>query len=537
MRWIPNLVRKHGYIRLTKNFLEDDMSFYLRLRGSCVLLCGLWLIVTVLLSVFASAQQDQTPKYEIFTGYQWLNPGGKAPTALGTYDNPVQAPLPSLPKGLGLSLTYNFMNHLGLEGEFGRNWTGAGDETTGSVGPHLEFRQEKLNFYLHSMLSWNLLSPPGFSQRNGIGSIVGGGIDVQATPLLGIRLIGADWVFARHNFADAVAPEFPDLRRVSLNGARLSAGLVWNLGYPSTATPAASCSLQPSQVMVGEPITANASASNFNPKHTLNYTWSSTGGKITGKDNTASIDTNGVAGGDYTVTVRIADPKMKKGGEASCTANFTVKEPPKNPPTMSCSADPMNLPAGRPANISCNCTSPDNQPVTVSGWTATGGSVSGSGSTATLNTTGASPGPITVSASCSDPRGLSTQASTRVTVENPPPPPQPSALEIRLALHSIYFVTAQPTVANPKGGLLASQQQTLIVLASDFVKYLQIKPDAHLILTGHADKRGSIPYNQALSERRVARTKEFLIAHGVPEANIETQALVDQHNLTADEVK
>ena len=54
---------------------------------------------------------------------------------------------------------------------------------------------------------------------------------------------------------------------------------------------------------------------------------------------------------------------------------------------------------------------------------------------------------------------------------------------------------------------------------------------------GHADPRGSVPYNQALSERRVARVKNFLTEHGVPEGSIETKALGDQHNLTAAEVK
>jgi outer membrane protein OmpA-like peptidoglycan-associated protein len=126
-------------------------------------------------------------------------------------------------------------------------------------------------------------------------------------------------------------------------------------------------------------------------------------------------------------------------------------------------------------------------------------------------------------------------------VEAPPPPPQPSPevrrLEARLALHSIYFVTAQPTVKNPNGGLLKSQQATLTSLASDFQQYLQAKPDAHLILEGHADPRGSAEYNQALSERRVGSTKAFLVSHGVPEDHIEEKAFGAGHNLSADEVK
>jgi outer membrane protein OmpA-like peptidoglycan-associated protein len=110
-------------------------------------------------------------------------------------------------------------------------------------------------------------------------------------------------------------------------------------------------------------------------------------------------------------------------------------------------------------------------------------------------------------------------------------------LEARLALHSVYFPTAQPTPTKPNSGLLPSQQQTLTSLAGDFQKYLEAKPDAHLILEGHADPRGSAEYNQALSERRVNITKNFLVSHGVPEDHIEVKALGDQHNLSAEEVK
>jgi len=123
-------------------------------------------------------------------------------------------------------------------------------------------------------------------------------------------------------------------------------------------------------------------------------------------------------------------------------------------------------------------------------------------------------------------------------VENPPAPsPEFIKLEARLSLHSIYFATDQPRVESPDGGLLPSQQQTLISLADDFKKYLETKPDAHLTLEGHADPRGTPEYNQALSERRVDRTKGFLIERGVPEANLETKAFGEQKNLTEDQVK
>jgi len=45
-----------------------------------------FLISTVAISV--EAQDDTTPKADIFVGYQWLNPGGSIPVAGTT--NPVQ---------------------------------------------------------------------------------------------------------------------------------------------------------------------------------------------------------------------------------------------------------------------------------------------------------------------------------------------------------------------------------------------------------------------------------------------------------------
>jgi hypothetical protein len=110
-------------------------------------------------------------------------------------------------------------------------------------------------------------------------------------------------------------------------------------------------------------------------------------------------------------------------------------------------------------------------------------------------------------------------------------------LETRLSLHSIYFQTGRPTLSDPTGGVLASQEQILTTLARDFKEYLGARPDAHLTLEGHADPRGSAQYNQILTERRVDRTKSFLIGQGVPAANIEVEAFGDEQNLSDDAVR
>jgi len=499
------------------------------------------ILALVLISSNAFAQSDSTPKWDLFVGYQYLHPGATVPAAFGDPNNPTAYKVPDMAAGFGSALTYNFDPHWGGEFDFGHNWGSSNYETTVSIGPRFIWRTDTANYFLHTLVSFNRLAVNGLNGNNGVGTILGGGMDLPITKSIAFRLFEADYVWAHHNFADYASPDFPSLRRPSLEGVRLRTGLVFSWGGAPPLVPTASCSVQPTEVMVGEPITATVTAGNFNPKHSVTYAWSGNGGQVTGKDTTASIDTNNAAPGSYTVTAHVTDPKANKNNEASCSASYTVKPlPPKNPPTVSLSASPASVVTGGSVNVMASCTSPDSVPVSVANWTSTAGTVSGSGTSATLNTAGVPAGTVTVTATCTDSRGLTGQATTQVGIENPPPPPvnpEVVRLEARLALHSIYFVVDQPRPTDLKGGLLASQQKTLIALAADFKKYLEAKPDAHLILGGHADVRGSVEYNQALSERRVNRVKSFLVEQGVPEANIETKGFGKGDNLTDAKVK
>jgi len=108
--------------------------------------------------------------------------------------------------------------------------------------------------------------------------------------------------------------------------------------------------------------------------------------------------------------------------------------------------------------------------------------------------------------------------------------------EIKLS-RSVYFPTDRPRSLKSEGALLDSEKETLKSVATAFIQYVAVQPDARLILSGHADKRGPEAYNQPLSERRAALAKQFLVEQGVAEANIETQAFGKEQNLSADQVK
>ena len=279
-----------------------------------------------------------------------------------------------------------------------------------------------------------------------------------------------------------------------------------------TAAPAASCSVQPSEVMVGEPVTATATRNQFNPKHTLTYTWMSNGGKVTSKDSTATIDTNGVAGGSYTVTAHIADPKMKKNGEASCTANFTVKEPPKNPPTLVLLGEPDQRSGGNAVDHHLH--------LHQSGQCSGHGQWMDGQRRQHLGQRqhrdpglrpGASPGPITVSATCTDSRGLNAQAAnTQVTVEVPPPPP-PQASK----LSSCDF----PNEKKPW-----RVDNTCKAVLDDVAQRLQHDPDSKLVIVGNSDPSEK---RKNLAGERAVDSKSYLSGgeakQGIDASRIETR--------------
>jgi hypothetical protein len=110
-------------------------------------------------------------------------------------------------------------------------------------------------------------------------------------------------------------------------------------------------------------------------------------------------------------------------------------------------------------------------------------------------------------------------------------------LESRLAMNSIYFPTALPSKQDAKGGLVMSQQRSLTELATGFKRYLEARPEAHLIIQAHADRRGTKEYNQALSERRSERVKQFLVDQGVSAGALETVGYGSEQNLNEAEVK
>src|ERR1022692_4234318 len=282
-------------------------------------------VVAVLwsLGTLAAAQDGPAPKWELYGGYSAFYPGCTVYGLLPGGTAPVSSCLTWDPRGAGASITYDFNRWFGLtvdsSGQWGSGKSGVAariDEVEFfnlSAGPKITFRSHYFSPFLEALVGEHRLASEVFGSDHEVGFMAGGGLDLNLNRHLAWRMFRADFVFSNHQYGPDGIPA------TDVRGARLQSGLVFLFG-PGPAGPpvSASCEIHPSEVMVGEPATATAAGSNFNPKHSLNYTWTSTGGTIIGKDNTASLDTNGVAGGSYTVTVHLSDPPGKKGGDASC---------------------------------------------------------------------------------------------------------------------------------------------------------------------------------------------------------------------------
>ena len=490
----------------------------------------------------AAAQDRPGPKWELFGGYSFFHPGADVH---GTFPGgllPVSSRLESNPRGAGASLSYNFNRWFGLTLDTSTHW-GSGEATLGrriddaafsnlSFGPKITFRSAHLSPFLEALAGDHRLMPDAFRDIDKLGFMFGGGLDVNATKHVALRLLRADYIMSSYRYGPSATTRTTDLR-----GVRLQAGIVFMWGGDRTVTPPnAACSVQPTEVFAREPVTATAEGSNFNPRRKVIYNWSGSGVKPGATGASTRIDTTGLQSGSYQVTAHLSDGSER--GVASCTARFNVTEP--SPPVVSCQSDPASVRTGGTSTITSNASSPDGRRLTYS-YTTSAGNITGNTSTASLDARGAQPGTITVICNVSDDRDPALTASSSTTVNLQPPPPRRladvAAIERRLALHSVYFATAKPVLENPDAGLLASQEKTLRALADDFHIYLESKPDARLTLEGHADPRGSTEYNQALSERRVERTKRFLVELGVPAASIQTTAFGKQQNLTNAQVR
>jgi outer membrane protein OmpA-like peptidoglycan-associated protein len=131
----------------------------------------------------------------------------------------------------------------------------------------------------------------------------------------------------------------------------------------------------------------------------------------------------------YRVTINLANHHRDRSGFVFKLSTVLWPEKEKAPDTVtaSCSLDKSSVVAesGAVVGASVRATDSYNHPLNYT-WTATGGSVEGSGADVRWNSAGAGPGTYAITARADDGQGNTASCSGNVTVEPKPLPPPPT---------------------------------------------------------------------------------------------------------------
>ena len=189
----------------------------------------------------------------------------------------------------------------------------------------------------------------------------------------------------------------------------------------------------PATVCVGDTVALRASASDPDGD-TLLYSWTTTGGRIVGDGPTVSFDSAGLAPGDYTVTVQVDDGcgcvafDSKTVRVATCPPSIRCFNP-----NIDVTPASSTVEAGQAVDFSTpGVTGGQNYGNVTYSWTASAGTITGSGTSARLDTTGV-PGGTSIDvrvAASSDQGNCSASGSARVTIAAPRPPEIPQCTEL-----------------------------------------------------------------------------------------------------------
>ena len=479
----------------------------------------LLIVATSVMPFFCGAQASPagssapTPsKVDIYGGYGYLNPINS--DIYGQDYTPIYG-------GVVTGVTGYFNHSFGIQGEYSK-FPNSPDYCFGAVqgGPVFRLPLGRLVPFAHVLGGEAQIGPSynhsGSSiQCNWTWTVTGGlGLDyVLPTPALhnhlAIRPIEADFEYADENYgARTGGPNSLTGGEAQITALRLSAGFVVRFGANTPPLPASfGCEAQPVTVFPGDPITVTGAVMNLetNKKLVPTYTWSTSGGRLSQAGETATIATNGMAAGDYSVNGRVSEGS-EPNQHAECTASFRVVA--YAPPTVACSVSPTTVQPGGFATITAAGRSPQNRQLNFS-YGASAGQITGTGTTATLATADVPPGTINVTCNVVDDLGKSAAATATVSVVAPPPPPAPPAPVAR-NMCSISFERDRKRpvrVDNEAKGCL-----------DDIALEMSRDPDAVLVVVG---KHDATEKPDAAAERTLNEKQYLMAEKGIAANRIE----------------
>jgi hypothetical protein len=169
---------------------------------------------------------QDTPKAELFGGYQYLHTGDISANGQ-TLKNSSQNW-----NGWDASATGYFNKYFGVQGDFSGSYATinhvSGHVYTYAGGPVIAYREGKVNPFVHALFGGIHLSGSGFgtsASLNGFTTAVGGGVDVQATKVVSLRLIQFDWIYYHFGNNTIQGVQIPSFSQS--NNVRLVTGIVF----------------------------------------------------------------------------------------------------------------------------------------------------------------------------------------------------------------------------------------------------------------------------------------------------------------------
>lgn len=451
--------------------------------------------------------------FEVYGGYSYLRPFD---SQVANYSfKPVSNPAATV------SVTGFFSHYLGLQVE-GAYFSGNGEHhvyaptCSGSrcdqnfysleAGPVLRFPTGPFVPFVHVLAGEVRMNGPVIQPITwGQGLTGGGGIDYVLPfghGVFAIRPIQADVIYAHAHYPAAsnpfIAGSVGDMKAVKLSG-----GLVLRFGEPSVKQGVMlGCSATPASVHAGDVVTITGSTLYLDMHRKTVFTWNSTGGHLTSNGDSATIDTTGLAPGDYTVTGKVVQGSRARE-QASCSAPFTVR--PNEPPTLSCSASPSTATSGTTVTINTVGTSPANRPLTYS-YTASAGQITSAGPTASLSTAGLGAMVISIGCNAVDDLGQSAQAQTSVTITSPPVPVIPQTAQ----LCSVSFIRDRRRPVRVDNEAKAC--------LDDVALSMNQQGDAKLVIIGNASPQE----NPEAAAERAMNVRQYLVQEkGLDRSRIE----------------
>jgi outer membrane protein OmpA-like peptidoglycan-associated protein len=458
---------------------------------------------------------DSPSRWDIFAGYAYLAPKGTV--------NSQQADGTILPVtfhasnyGIVTSGAYYFNKFVGVQVEAAEhdrtvdNTSSNSGIITTQGGLIARFPSEDITPFIHALGGGaNIGGPDHQVYKWGVGLTVGGGVDYE-TPLLNhrlaLRVFQADYEYMHADWGPGMWSG-----RANIDAWRLSTGLVLHVGTLAPPPPVTlACSASPTSVFPGEPISLTATAGQLDPKLNAIYSWEGAG--VAGNGTTATVATGSLAPGSYTVKCGVKEGKPGKEGlkpwqSAEGSATFTVKA--FEPPTLGCSANPTTIKPGETSTITATGMSPQNRPLTYA-YTASAGTINGSGSTATFSSTGAPTGTANITCTVSDDKGQTATANASVTITAPYVPPVPHTQ----ALCSITFSNDKKRPSRVDNEAKACLDE--VALSA------QRQSDAKIVVVGNATgdeknppmkgkKHAKAKKVEDLAGERAVNTKDYLV--------------------------